>query len=854
MNSETSFELNSSIHKLKHYLPSQGALKDFIHHNTLHAFQHLSFFDGLNHAYETFGYKVTLTIPEFIGEYRKGRISENVLDRVLENHYSTAEEKTLWKSKMLAEDNEHEFDSRIGLLRENWKTKLGVDMDAIVYTILFRLLSNYLDQGISIWKFPNREISFLEAVKEIESNGWVSIFRGKRAKSLLKNPSTTIENLLELLIGKDSSLYEQYLFDQQFEHQGWSGFVASVEDNPIMLLDHRSISTKEVIFLECLLEIDALDYKRGEGNWKPLENYLNPRPIALFSDIKETEVFTIARLWQEAYEWSYYFPILKGIADNSQIERKKQEVKFQMAVCIDDRECSWRQYVEQVEPQCETYGTPGFFGLDMVFKPEGGKFYTKVCPAPMPPHHLVKEIPQSKHQTSLGKKISAKITKPIHHHKEDIHFSDFAFNSVFGWISAQFIGFLAGIKLVEAILFPKRTAATASAFNHMEKIFPLSIENKNGAREDNFLLGFTKEDMTNKVFNTLSSIGLTDNFAPFVYIIGHGSTSTNNPYYAGYDCGACSGRAGSVNARVFSSMANNPEVRERLKTKGIVIPDNTLFMGGLHDTTQDVVQFYDKDDTLSEEIRAAHIQNKIKMREALLLNAKERSRRFDNIDTSAKLNFIHKKIKQRAVSYFEPRPEYNHATNALCIVGRRKLTQGLFLDRRSFLNSYDYSQDPSGQYLRTILNAAAPVCGGINLEYFFSRTDNQKLGAGSKLPHNVMGLYGVANGIEGDLRPGLPAQMIEIHEPVRLLVIVEQYPEVIIDAIQSNDSTYEWFINDWIHLICYHPTENKMLRFSQGKFTPLDLPLIDTPHISTEKLMQKFEMDNENLPVYIIQN
>jgi uncharacterized protein YbcC (UPF0753/DUF2309 family) len=68
------------------------------------------------------------------------------------------------------------------------------------------------------------------------------------------------------------------------------------------------------------------------------------------------------------------------------------------------------------------------------------------------------------------------------------------------------------------------------------------------------------------------------------------------------------------------------------------------------------------------------------------------------------------------------------------------LTKNLFLERRAFMNSYDYSIDPEGNYLFNILKAAAPVCGGINLEYFFSRVDNQKLGAGTKLPHNVMGL------------------------------------------------------------------------------------------------------------------
>ena len=46
-----------------------------------------------------------------------------------------------------------------------------------------------------------------------------------------------------------------------------------------------------------------------------------------------------------------------------------------------------------------------------------------------------------------------------------------------------------------------------------------------------------------------------------------------------------------------------------------------------------------------------------------------------------------------------------------------------------------------------------------------------------------MGLIGVANGIDGDLRPGLPSQMIEVHDPVRLLIIVEHSPEVVNYAI-----------------------------------------------------------------------
>lgn len=65
------------------------------------------------------------------------------------------------------------------------------------------------------------------------------------------------------------------------------------------------------------------------------------------------------------------------------------------------------------------------------------------------------------------------------------------------------------------------------------------------------------------------------------------------------------------------------------------------------------------------------------------------------------------------------------------------------------------------------------MCAGISLEYYFSYVDNTGWGCGTKLPHNVASLLGVMDGAASDLRTGLPWQMVEIHEPVRLLFVIE---------------------------------------------------------------------------------
>jgi uncharacterized protein YbcC (UPF0753/DUF2309 family) len=384
----------------------------------------------------------------------------------------------------------------------------------------------------------------------------------------------------------------------------------------------------------------------------------------------------------------------------------------------------------------------------------------------------------------------------------------------------------------------------------MEKDSCLDIENDGTQKDENGLqIGFTIEEMSNRVEGVLKSIGLIKDFASHIYVIGHGASSVNNPHYAAYDCGACSGRPGSVNARVFCYMANHQAVRSQLKERGLEIPGQTRFISALHDTTRDEILFYDES-ILNNEQYEQHQQFEKTFKKALDLNAKERSRRFMSIDTNQPAEKVHKKIIDRSVSLFEPRPELNHATNALCVVGRRNITQHLFLDRRSFLNSFNSQTDPDGKYLFNILKAAAPVCGGINLEYYFSRVDNRKLGAGTKLPHNVMGLFGVANGIDGDLRPGLPSQMIEVHDPVRLLIIVEHYPEIVLKTIQKNSETYEWFINEWVHLVSVHPENRSFYQFKDGAFYPY-IPYQQGINAS-QNPNNLIENNSENIPVHLI--
>jgi len=74
MNSENhSFNELEVIHKLKHYLPEQAALKDFIHQIHCRLFQKMKFHKAIRHASQMFGHSVSLKLEEFRSLYKEGK-------------------------------------------------------------------------------------------------------------------------------------------------------------------------------------------------------------------------------------------------------------------------------------------------------------------------------------------------------------------------------------------------------------------------------------------------------------------------------------------------------------------------------------------------------------------------------------------------------------------------------------------------------------------------------------------------------------------------------------------------------------------------------------------------------------
>ncbi|MFN9977009.1 MAG: putative inorganic carbon transporter subunit DabA [Phycisphaerae bacterium] len=215
-------------------------------------------------------------------------------------------------------------------------------------------------------------------------------------------------------------------------------------------------------------------------------------------------------------------------------------------------------------------------------------------------------------------------------------------------------------------------------------------------------------------------------------------------------------------------------------------------------------------------------------------NAHERCRRFDTaaLDLSPAEALLH--VQDRTEDLAQTRPEYGNGTNAMCFVGRRSRIRGLYLDRRSFLMSYDPTTDDSSSgILARILAAVIPVCEGINMLYTLSAMDSSGWGSGTKLPHNVTSLLGVMDGAASDLRTGLPWQGVDIHEPVRLLFVIETTPESMLKIIEENPTVGRICRNGWAQLAVLDPQSSTIRRFNGREFVPYEPMTQELPEASS---------------------
>lgn len=743
----------------------------------------------------------------------------------------------------------------------------GKDTDRMINEPLIRFCAAFLDQGMASWRLPDAELGFWRAWTRFyrDSHPVESWLSGlpvelRRIERMGLEPLDVIDECLTEL-GVSQSNREEYLTQTLLALPGWAGMIWQLETE-IEWAVHRAPagSLVEYVAARLLLERLALAHTAREalGDTGPLRELhsrlegrlassprvsveqrafvvfqlaqvLGWKPSALHGQsksewcnlVEEIEAFAgpeRRRIYHRAFDRRYRTRALDAlIAHTPHNTPIVDRPYFQVMTCLDEREESFRRHLEEVAPRCETFGVAGFFGVVMYYRGAADAQYVPLCPIVVKPKHYVQEEVVYSFEGSHRRR--AETRRALGRTGHWLHTGS---RSAFRGAVTAIFGAIASFPLVARVLFPRLTADVRNLFASIVQPPPMTrqlLERSEPTPGPGLgQLGYSLDEMVDIVHRVLGDIGLTAKFARILFVLGHGSSSLNNPHASAYDCGACGGGRGGPNARALAAMMNDPRVRERLFQRGLLIPRETVVIGGMHNTCDDSVVYYDLD-RLPSSHRDDFESAVLTINEARRRNAHERCRRFLSAELSLSPEAALRHVQGRAADLSQARPECGHATNAICFVGRRQRTRGLFLDRRTFLTSYDPTKDDEeSNILERILQAAIPVCAGINLEYYFCYVDPAGYGCGSKLPHNITSLLGVMDGAASDLRPGLPIQMTEIHEPVRILFVLETTPTAISKILERNPPLKRLVYNGWVQLATLDAAGPDVHVFHRGEF------------------------------------
>jgi uncharacterized protein YbcC (UPF0753/DUF2309 family) len=767
----------------------------------------------------------------------------------------------------------------------------GQDSDHLVHDVLIRFCAAFIDQGFAEWTLPDREAGFYQSFLALygQSGGPMDRWMRGLPKELRRltiakvGPLESIAESLDIL-GVEEEEREEFMTETLLALRGYAGMIWQLEtrgDRAVRPLPAGSLV--EFLAIRLILDRLALVYLAEQslaysGPIRELRSSAfqrNPLQESASVDQRAFLVFQLAqligwhpqllnglsqaewrlllveldsfsglqrrRIYHLAFERRYRVQALDAVAIHSHRMKLAQEdaivtrnhrPSFHIVCCIDEREESFRRHLEEVDPACETLGAAGFFAVAINYRGAADAHYTPLCPVMIKPQHYVVEdvvytFAKAERQRRRRRHTIGTVTRRVH-----VGSRTFAG----GWIAAA-LGPLASLPLVTRILFPRATARLRRLFGAFVRppvVTKLQLERSEvSPGPEPGQVGYSVHEMAVIVERLLRDIGLTKNFSRLVILCGHGSSSMNNPHEAAHDCGACAGGRGGPNARAFSQMANDPRVRELVAKQGLTIPNEVVFLGGYHNTCDDSITFYDL-----ERLPVTHKSDFEFASAACDLarqrSAHERCRRFESAELQLSTEAALRHVEGRAEDLSQVRPEYGHATNSLCFVGRRQWSRDLFLDRRAFMQSYEPDQDDEERSILTrILQAVIPVCAGINLEYYFSYVDPTGYGCGTKLPHNITALLGVMNGAASDLRTGLPWQMVEIHEPVRLLFVIETSPAAMLRIIEKNEDIAQLVRGSWVQLATLNPSTSEIQVFSKGTFSPYTSSADDVPEVSS---------------------
>lgn len=661
--------------------------------------------------------------------------------------------------------------------------------------------SSYFNEQKGTWSSLEREPDLYKAWRsetliDLSPKVWGIKDFHKTLGQLPENAEDALTNIIEKLDIPETN-QEVYFHSLLLRMVGWSSYIAGIDWNN-GLYEGRTNNLQSFLAILLSWELCMLESHREKGIEDLWQNYLKETVSSLPLSQRDKSL-EIRLILQNAYDLASQRTLCQKLNAHNPEERTKQRPKAQAIFCIDVRSEVFRRNLEATNEGIETIGFAGFFGFPINYVPVGHQKGKDQCPALIPSGPKVKEVLSNSDLTqkaSRSRQIKQQINKVWHLFKGGPV-------SSFGFVSPLGLTYL-----------PKLLGNSLHLTRPIEDPEKVGIKQLQSSGKQIDLSEIPFQDKVKMASNALKAMGLTDTFAQLILVTGHGSTSVNNPHASGLDCGACGGHSGEINALTAATILNDPEVRKQLQEEGATIPSDTWFLACKHDTTTDEIEFVG-----NMQVPASHqeLVNEIKSSLAAASKATrtERAVRLnlagENVDNA---------IFKRTKDWSQVRPEWGLARCNAFIIAPRERTRGLDLEGRAFLHNYDWQSDDELGILTSIMTAPMVVTSWINLQYYASTVDNQKLGAGNKTIHNVTGGIGVLEGSSGDLRIGLPLQSLHDgkdwqHLPNRLNVVIEAPIEAINKIIEQHENIKLLFDNQWISLLALDQNGKVAGRYDQ---------------------------------------
>lgn len=757
-------------------VPPLWPLRHFVAVNPYLGLTHRSFEDAMDHAARVFDAPGFMPQAYYSQAYAEGRFDRKDLEAVAPAAIRTSAP---------------EAGEKVPTVVDALRAAGGPDLEAVVVDEISRWCAGRFDSGQATWKQPLREAPLFPAWRayaRIDRSPEINGIRGLRryAETLPDTPLDAIEAVLEQLAVPVASR-EEFLSRLLSSILGWAG--------------HAQYRRREASLRggddPDLIGLLAIRAAYDGAIARAYAGVLGPAPIAPTA----TESAWPAPLHppivlQRALEHGYQRRLLAKLGAHVPTTPALRP-ELQIACCIDVRSEVLRRHLEQLSDGIETIGFAGFFGVAFAYEHPQGTGSAARCPALIaPPLRAEEQLGEAHHARNIDR--GARRTWFNALRKQSV--GSFPFVETVGWLfGLRLVSDSAGWSLTrpDGLLLPSGVPESGE----LALVDPQTGQAPKAA------------DLAESI---LRGMGLVDRFAPTVVLCGHGGRSPNNPFASALDCGACGGHAGDLNARVAAALLNDPDVRDELRLRGIEVPEDTVFVPAIHETTRDRIELLDDAETPADARRA--------QLERWLTTAAEQTRRerVAWMGVSRDPSTARAETERRGRDWSETRPEWALARNAAFIAAPRTRTRALDLDGRTFLHDYEAGKDADGNVLHSILTAPLVVASWINLQYYGSTVAPQRFGAGDKTLHNVVAHLGVLEGNGGDLRVGLPIQSVHdgqdfVHEPLRLTAVIAADPEQIEASIAEDATLRELVDHEWIHLVAWDLESGGFRRRTPGQ-------------------------------------